>query len=117
MKLRIPMMRTAHALAISASCAIASPALAADAAPTGNVQNAQDKISMCIGCHGIPGYKASFPELYHVPMIAGQNAKYLEAALGEYKKGARSHPSMDAIAQSLTDQDIADVSAYYSTLK
>ena len=53
---------------------------------------------MCIGCHGIEGYKATFPELYHVPKIAGQNAKYIETALNEYKKGARSHPTMDAVA-------------------
>jgi cytochrome c553 len=104
-------------LVVVVSCAISGQAAAADAAPTGNIQNAKDKISMCVGCHGIPGYKASFPELYHVPMIAGQNAKYIEAALNEYKKGARSHPTMDAIAGSLSDQDIADLAAYYSNLK
>ena len=113
MKLRTSL----SALAMAASCAIAGQAAAADAAPVGNVQNARDKVSMCIGCHGIPGYKASFPELYHVPMIAGQNAKYIEAALNEYKKGSRSHPTMDAIASSLSDQDIADLAAYYSNLK
>ncbi|MBV7481734.1 cytochrome c [Bordetella sp. BOR01] len=113
MKLRTSL----SALAMVASCSVAGQAAAADAAPVGNVQNARDKISMCIGCHGIPGYKASFPELYHVPMIAGQNAKYIEAALHEYKKGARSHPTMDAIAGSLSDQDIADLAAYYSNLK
>jgi cytochrome c553 len=75
------------------------------------------KVSMCIGCHGILGYKTSFPELYHVPMIAGQNAKYIEAALNEYRKGARSHPTMDAVATSLSDQDIADLAAFYSNLK
>ncbi|ALX21000.1 cytochrome [Bordetella pertussis] len=117
MKLRISMTRTVSVLAVLASCAIAGPAAAADAAPVGNAQNARDKVSMCIGCHGIPGYKASFPELYHVPMIAGQNAKYIEAALNEYRKGARSHPTMDAVAGSLSDQDIADLAAYYSSLK
>ena len=104
-------------LVVVMSCAIAGQAIAADAAPTGNIENAKDKISMCIGCHGIPGYKARFPEIYHVPMIAGQNAKYIEAALNEYKKGARSHPTMDAVAGSLSDQDIADLAAYYSNLK
>ncbi|CAM4381930.1 Cytochrome C [Bordetella tumbae] len=104
-------------LVVVVSCAIAGQVAAAEAAPTGNIQNAKSKVSMCIGCHGIPGYKASFPELYHVPMIAGQNAKYIEAALNEYKKGARSHPTMDAIAGSLSDQDIADLAAYYSNLK
>jgi cytochrome c553 len=110
-------MRAAYVLAATASCAISGQAFAADAAPVGNVQAGKDKVSMCIGCHGIAEYKSSFPELYRVPMIAGQNAKYIEAALNEYKSGARSHPTMDAVAASLSDQDIADVAAYYSNLK
>jgi cytochrome c553 len=73
------------------------------------------KADMCIGCHGIPGYRASFPEIYQVPMIAGQNAKYIVAALTEYKKGDRKHPTMRAIAASLSDQDMADLAAFYST--
>ncbi|MGS1007171.1 MULTISPECIES: c-type cytochrome [Achromobacter] len=117
MKLRTSLKYTVSVLAALASCAIAGQSVAADAAVVGNVQNARDKVSMCIGCHGIEGYKATFPELYHVPMIAGQNAKYIETALNEYKKGARSHPTMDAIAGSLSDQDIADLAAYYSNLK
>ncbi len=72
---------------------------------------------MCIGCHGIPGYRASFPEVYHVPKIAGQNAAYIIAALNAYASGARSHPTMDAIAKSLSEQDIADLAAYYANLK
>jgi cytochrome c553 len=117
MKLRTSLKYTVSVLAAMASCAIAGQSVAADAAVVGNVQNARDKVSMCIGCHGIEGYKATFPELYHVPMIAGQNAKYIETALNEYKKGARSHPTMDAIAGSLSDQDIADLAAYYSNLR
>ena len=70
--------------------------------------------AMCIGCHGIQGYQASFPEVYKVPMISGQNAKYIAAALNAYKKGERKHPSMRAIAEALTDQNIADLAAYYS---
>jgi len=69
----------------------------------------------CIGCHGIPGYQASFPEVYHVPAISGQNAKYIIAALEAYKKGDRKHPTMHAVAASLSEQDIADLAAYYST--
>ena len=71
--------------------------------------------AMCIGCHGIPEYKASFPSVYRVPKIAGQSAKYIENALNAYKKGERSHPTMRGIAGSLTDQDIADLAAYYGT--
>lgn len=80
----------------------------------GNPRAAPAKIEMCIGCHAIPGYKATFPEVYPVPMIGGQSAKYIEAALNAYKKGDRKHPTMQGIAASLSDQDIADVAAYYS---
>jgi len=74
------------------------------------------KIAMCIGCHSLPGYQSSFPTVYKVPKIAGQNAKYIVAALNGYKSGDRKHPSMRAIAGSLSDQDMADVAAYYETL-
>ena len=60
------------------------------------------------------GYQASFPEVYKVPMISGQSAGYLLAALHEYKKGDRKHPTMRSIAQTLTEQDMADLAAYYS---
>ena len=79
----------------------------------GDAKAAEQKIAMCIGCHGIKGYQASFPEVYKVPMISGQNAKYIAAALNAYKKGERKHPTMRGIADSLSDQDIADLSAYY----
>lgn len=69
----------------------------------------------CIGCHGITGYQASFPEVYRVPAISGQNAKYIAAALVAYKKGERKHPSMRATASALSEQDIADLAAYYAT--
>jgi cytochrome c553 len=71
---------------------------------------------MCVGCHGIVGYKASFPEVYRVPQIAGQNAKYIAAALNAYKTGDRKHPTMRGIAESLSDQDVADISTYYENL-
>ncbi len=73
----------------------------------------EQKAAMCIGCHGIPGYQATFPEIHKVPMISGQNAKYIASALGAYKKGERKHPTMRAIAASLTDADIADLAAHY----
>ena len=75
----------------------------------------EKKAAMCIGCHGIPDYKASFPEIYRVPMIAGQSPKYIVSALTGYKTGVRKHPSMRAIAASLSDQDMADLAAFYST--
>lgn len=71
------------------------------------------KVAMCIGCHGIKGYQASFPEIHKVPMISGQSGKYIVAALNAYKKGERKHPTMRAIAGSMTEQDMADAAAYY----
>jgi cytochrome c553 len=79
----------------------------------GDAKAGEAKVAMCIGCHGIPGYQASFPEVHRVPMISGQNAKFIASALTAYQKGERKHPSMRAIAESLSEQDIADVAAFY----
>jgi cytochrome c553 len=81
----------------------------------GDAGAGERKISMCIGCHGILGYHAGFPEVHRVPKISGQGAKYIASALHAYKKGERKHPSMRGIADTLTDQDIADLSAYYAS--
>jgi cytochrome c553 len=75
------------------------------------------KVAMCIGCHGIPGYQATFPEIHKVPKISGQGAKYIASALEAYKKGERKHPTMRGIADSMTEQDVADVAAYYQEHK
>jgi cytochrome c553 len=80
----------------------------------GNAEAAKNKVAMCIGCHAIPGYRASFPEVYEVPLLGGQSAKYIENALKAYQKGERKHPTMRGIATTLSDQDIADVAAYYA---
>lgn len=93
--------------------ALVAPALAQ--APVGNAEAAKSKISMCVGCHGIPAYKTAFPHVYRVPMITGQQPVYIVNALQAYKSGARSHPSMRGIAQSLSEQDMADLAAYYSS--
>ena len=99
-------------LALSLS-GIATTATAQDA-PKGDAKRAVNKVAMCIGCHGIKGYRASFPEVYSVPMIAGQSERYLASALEAYRKGDRAHPTMRAIAGSLSDEDIADLAAYYA---
>lgn len=90
---------------------IASSALAQGS--PGNAAAASKKVAMCIGCHGIVGYQASFPEVHKVPMISGQNAKFIAASLTAYRKGERKHPTMKGVAAPLTDQDIADLAAYY----
>lgn len=79
----------------------------------GDPQAGEKKAAMCIGCHSIPGYQASFPQVHKVPMLAGQSASYMRSALAAYKKGERKHPSMRAIAASLSEQDMADLAAFY----
>lgn len=80
----------------------------------GDSKAGETKIAMCIGCHGIVGYQASFPQVHKVPKISGQGEQYVVAALTAYKKGERKHPTMRGIADSLSDQDIADIATYYA---
>jgi len=83
------------------------------ATPSGDAAVGQRKTQMCAGCHGIRGWRTAYPEVYGVPMIAGQHPSYIVKALQEYKSGERSHPSMKAIAASLSEKDMADLAAYY----
>ncbi|MDP1535676.1 MAG: cytochrome c [Burkholderiales bacterium] len=102
---------------LTAICLGLSVALAPGIAQAaeGNSAAGKGKSSMCAGCHGIPGYKTAFPVTYNVPKLGGQHAAYIIKALQGYKTGDRTHPSMRAIAAGLTDQDMADLAAYYTT--
>ncbi len=94
--------------------ALPAGAIAQDsAAPSGDAARGKPLTYTCQGCHGITGYKNAYPN-YHVPRIGGQSAKFLQNALMEYRTGARKHPTMQAQAQSFSDQDIADIAAYLS---
>jgi cytochrome c553 len=108
----IPQLAAAQTAA--APTAPAPAASAPAAAPAGDPMKGAQKVAMCQGCHGILGWRTAYPEVYRVPKIAGQNAQYIVAALKEYKSGNRGHPTMRAIAGSLSDADMADVAAYYS---
>jgi len=92
------------ALAFSAS---------AVAAPTGNAAAGKKKAGTCAACHG-DGNK-TLNDTY--PRLAGQYPEYLSKAMHEYKSGKRKNAIMAAQAQTLTEQDIADLSAYYGSLK
>jgi cytochrome c553 len=88
-------------------------AMAQAAAPAGDAVAGQRKTQMCTGCHGIAGWRTAYPEVYGVPKIGGQHPAYIVKALQAYKSGERGHPTMKAIAASLSDQDMADLAAYY----
>ncbi|MBU9268139.1 c-type cytochrome [Burkholderia gladioli] len=101
------------AAALVALLATASQAAGA----AGNPKDGASKAAMCIGCHGIEDYRTAYPEVYRVPLLGGQNQQYLENALKAYRKKDRHFASMNAIAASLSDQDIADLAAYYASQK
>lgn len=84
--------------------------------PAGDAARGKGLTYTCIGCHGIKGYKNAYPN-YHVPKIGGQSATFLRTALAEYKTGTRRHPTMQAQAQGFSDQDLADIAAYLSSIK
>lgn len=80
----------------------------------GNAAAGSKLVDQCMGCHGLKGYRSSFPEIYRVPMISGQSEKYLAVALAAYRSGERKHPTMRGVVASLNDQEIADIAAYYA---
>jgi len=102
-------------LILSLSLSIAALNWSAQAADIqGNAEQGAKNIRLCAGCHAIPGYRSSVPEIYTVPLIGGQSPGYIVAALQAYKKGERKHPTMRSVAGSLSDQDMADLAAYYA---
>lgn len=92
------------------------PAAEAPKPAAGSAERGKALTYTCQGCHGVTGYKNAYPS-YSVPKIAGQTNEYLLAALSGYKQGTRKHPTMQAQSQSFSDQDIADIAAYLSSLK
>ena len=111
----LPMMKCKTISVLLALAGAFTAAQAQDA--VGNKDAGKEKAAMCIGCHGIVGYQATFPEVHKVPMISGQNGKYIVAALTAYKKGDRKHPTMRGQATTLSDKDMADLAAYYEAHK
>lgn len=110
----MPVMTAPRAARSLSALFLAATALfASNQALAGDARAGETKAAMCIGCHGIPGYKASFPEVFQVPKISGQTAEYIVASLQAYKKGERKHPTMRGIAISLSDEDMADLGAFY----
>jgi cytochrome c553 len=98
----------AIAAAVLAFGALGTPTAFAE----GNAEQGELLAYSCMGCHGIDGYRNAYPS-YRVPKLGGQKADYIETALRAYRDGTRPHPTMQAQGDSLSDQDIADLAAYF----
>jgi cytochrome c553 len=82
----------------------------------GDTEAGKIKSYTCTGCHGIPGYKNVYPT-FHVPKLGGQNEAYIVAALKAYRDGERDHKTMVLQSEALSDEDIADIAAYFASLE
>jgi len=99
--------------AISAAL-LAGLVMSTGARAGGDVEAGQVKAIPCMGCHAIPGYTSVYPT-YHVPRVGGQHEEYIIAALKAYKSKQRSHRTMQAQAASLSDEDMANIAAYFAS--
>lgn len=102
-----------HTLGLAGALALLAAANAH--AEGGDKAAGRTLVYTCAGCHGVPGYANAYPD-YPVPKIAGQNEQYIINALNEYKSGDRGYPTMQAQAQSLSEQNIKDIAAYLSSI-
>lgn len=100
------------------AAALLSIALAAPTAQAfeGDPARGRVKADTCLGCHAIPSYTNTYP-MYHVPKVGGQNEAYIISALLAYRAGNRDHETMHGNAAALSDQDIADIAAFFSSFK
>ena len=105
-----------HSIILSLASMFLSAAVSAQAPATkGNAAAGQSKATaICSGCHGMPGTKSAYPEVYLVPKIAGQSEAYLVAALKAYREGNRYNQTMVGLASALSEKDILDIAAYYA---
>jgi cytochrome c553 len=81
---------------------------------SGDAERGAILATACLGCHGIPGYRNAYPS-YRVPKLGGQHADYIALGLNGYKSQGRPHLTMQAQAADLSEQDMQDLAAYFST--
>ena len=89
--------------------------LTTTAGAAGDVHRGKVLSAGCVGCHSIPGQRNAYPS-YRVPMLGGQHEVYLVDSLKAYRSKERPHETMQAQAASLSDQDMADLAAYFASL-
>jgi len=83
-----------------------------DALADGSASRGLEKSQSCQACHGKDGNMAVTPD---TPKLGGQHAGYLEYALKQYRSGERQNAQMNGFAANLSDQDIADIAAWYAS--
>lgn len=88
-------------------------ALLATGAHAGDPRAGRYSAQTCLGCHGTPSATNVYPT-YHVPRLGGQNAQYIIDSLQAYRDGDRAHAAMQAQARSLSDEEIADIAAFFA---
>lgn len=110
---RATMLTAVIAASLTALASFAAPSFAAEAtaAVKGNAEAGAAKAATCLACHGANGNSVN-PEW---PVIAGQNANYLAEQITLIRDGKRPNLLMQPIAATMSNQDIADVSAYFAT--
>ena len=113
--LRLQLLTKMKIAASILTLCIACAFLASPAAAQGDAEKGAKLAYTCLGCHGIEGYRNAYPS-YRVPKLGGQKAAYLVAALQGYRDGTRKHPTMEAQASSMSDQDMRDLAAYFSSI-
>lgn len=111
MAIRAAAQRALRVGMLAASAVVLLPA--SQAVAEGDAAAGGEKAHTCLGCHGVKHYVNTYPT-YHVPRIAGQHEAYLVAALQAYRSKTRSHPTMQANAALLSDQDIQDIAAWFA---
>ena len=101
----------AHSAIVALSCLAL---FAQPAAAEGDPEAGREMGYTCLGCHGIEGYRNAYPS-FRVPKLGGQGAAYIQAALQAYREGTRQHPTMQAQADSMTDEDIENLVAWIAS--
>jgi cytochrome c553 len=103
--------RQAAAILVAALTMLSQPVVAA-----GDPEQGKELGFTCLGCHGIEGQRNAYPS-FRVPRLGGQNSEYLETALHAYREGTRPHPTMQAQAGSLSDDDIDNLVAWLGSVE
>jgi len=103
----------ATTLGLLAAAGALSLVTLADALGAGNASAGREKAKICRTCHGVDGV-AKIPT---AATIAGESELYLVKQLKAFRAGERKDPQMSIIAEKLSDEDIADLAAWFSSFK